>query len=880
MDDMSDDEKITEMMVTLKGQQKVISKKVLQLILEQRNDCNEEFQKIGETEKCLEESLWVCKKARSYLNFAKKNLTTTSLEILATYKKREILMDLIKTLTLLKKMKSTEYHLQQLLAEDNYSAAILILLEFKVSATRNSQYKCVEELAQKLQDTLLLTEIQLDEILNEMTLSFNTKKYSKLQEAYKLLGKNVIVMDQLHMNFISAIHTSALNVVQSYLSHITDEKLLFEQICDAIPVENYIPCLISLCKSFWTILVCYYQVTVWHQNSSVAGGGGETSDSNDNNNMNKLDGVPELKSTVDDEVIREKLLKGQIRIWNDIQSKICIYLSSSKLFHLKFEQFIQVLLIVQRLEKVGKEFCNESSFKLQENMKEKSIEFFKRYHSQCLSEISLFLDNEAWVSINSFTSIQQLQEFRSVKGALQRHSSKKVPPDHHAVNHERQISPKKGKGGNLDAESSIHSQDGSSIYGFNGYFFRFNEKSSPFDGGFDESMLEEDILSGIADEASCYFSEESDENEETSVKSITTAATTVTVGSSEVETISEIIVSNTSLTVLRCIGRYLQMCRLLHSISSEIIESMTELIDFYIYAVHEIFGKDVPFSSNDNLYTNNLNRNLNRISTTVLPKLRAWKCDTSILESDLINAEELFGLSKRIVGVESCIYLVRQFEQVEGYVNHLLSTNGDHEHLFNDYFKEVSGYIKDLRRPIYISATSRVFDLPNILLQMSKVKWEINHVTVQHSAYIDTINRCIQVFAMRLEEIAQTLPLPDESIWDTVAHVLTHVLVEGYSNAKKCSTGGRALMQLDFTHLLSILELISTLKFPVHKSYVEIYVKAFYFPKDLLAEWIQEQSDKNLYSAKHLNGLILCTCSNDKKMRQKLMAIIGGDNAG
>lgn len=91
-------------MSELKGQQKVVSKKVLQLILEQRSTCNEEFQKISETEKYLEESLWVCKKARSYLNFAKTNLTTTSLEILATYKKREVLMDLIKTLTMIKKM--------------------------------------------------------------------------------------------------------------------------------------------------------------------------------------------------------------------------------------------------------------------------------------------------------------------------------------------------------------------------------------------------------------------------------------------------------------------------------------------------------------------------------------------------------------------------------------------------------------------------------------------------------------------------------------------------------------------------------------------------------------------------------------------------------
>lgn len=65
---------------------------------------------------------------------------------------------------------------------------------------------------------------------------------------------------------------------------------------------------------------------------------------------------------------------------------------------------------------------------------------------------------------------------------------------------------------NCDELVSVHSQEGgSSIYGSCGYFLRFSEKSSPFDGGLDAAMLEEDILSGIVDEASCYFSEESDD---------------------------------------------------------------------------------------------------------------------------------------------------------------------------------------------------------------------------------------------------------------------------------------------------------------------------------------------------------------------------------
>jgi len=78
----------------------------LQNILEQRSTCNTEFATVNEIQKDLEECLWTCKKARSYLNYAKTNLTTTSLEILASYRKREVLQELLNTLNAIKELAS------------------------------------------------------------------------------------------------------------------------------------------------------------------------------------------------------------------------------------------------------------------------------------------------------------------------------------------------------------------------------------------------------------------------------------------------------------------------------------------------------------------------------------------------------------------------------------------------------------------------------------------------------------------------------------------------------------------------------------------------------------------------------------------------------
>lgn len=37
----------------------------------------------------------------------------------------------------------------------------------------------------------------------------------------------------------------------------------------------------------------------------------------------------------------------------------------------------------------------------------------------------------------------------------------------------------------------------------------------------------------------------------------------------------------------------------------------------------------------------------------------------------------------------------------------------------------------------------------------------------------------LQTFVMRLEEIEKTVSVPKEPIWDCIAHVITHTLVEG-----------------------------------------------------------------------------------------------------
>lgn len=68
--------------------------------------------------------------------------------------------------------KSTDTELQKLISENNYAGAITLLLECRSSAKEYNEYLCVQSLNNKLQETLILTEFQLDTVLNEVSKTF------------------------------------------------------------------------------------------------------------------------------------------------------------------------------------------------------------------------------------------------------------------------------------------------------------------------------------------------------------------------------------------------------------------------------------------------------------------------------------------------------------------------------------------------------------------------------------------------------------------------------------------------------------------------------------------------------------------------------------
>ncbi|XP_077290432.1 vacuolar protein sorting 50 [Arctopsyche grandis] len=871
---------IEEMFMKLKRQQQVVSNKALHLISQKRDACDKEFKEITTVQQQLAEAIQTCRRSRYELKTAKSNLTVSTFAILANFRKKQIVQGVLRSLNTIRNLRQAEDEVQNLMRSREYEAAVRLVLAGQKAASEHRHFKCVASLTQRLQDTLDLAEEQLDVVLASICYNFDDETFTKLQRAYSLLNKTQVAMDQLHMHFASAINNAALQAItvhQKDNGENSNEQLKFKELCANVKESSVVICLLDLCDRLWAIMLSYHHVVNWNtkQNESSL------------ENFEYFQETSDFEINVNREYVREKLKNGLLKIWHDVQFKVKTFLTESDLSQYPFEKFVRVLGILKRLISVGEEFCGDTSDGLQNFIKNRTIAYLKNYHAGRMEVLRIFLENEGWelCPVKSSFNLMHLQEFDKLKRHI------KACSNMSSATVKNRDTPISTKTHSSDAGSSAPSD---SFY--IGRYFTRNSKHTPFhifrnDSAIDEDILENE-LDNYSDDQSTDISDDDepdelkrdfvDETESDPTKLHTTNKSALKKTSTDT-----IIVTNTALSILRDIGQYLQMCRFLKQVSFEVVMLMIQMFDYYLYSVHYFFASDLKVSSST-LYSAKLNWIIRRVGnnitlsedTEMVPSAdEEQSMPTKYLRPqasqlvNLSNPETLHGLAERIAAVESLLFLSKQLDILQPYLENLIQP---HQKIILQTFFEQTVYATvDIRVPIYMCVSSQVFNVRNILISMSQVNWEVKNVMSQHSSYVDQIVRDIQVFSMRLDQVGQKVPVTDEvhrALWSSISKFVVHTLVEGFSNVNKCSDSGRGLMQLDYTQLLSKMEKISGIKPSPFQEYVDVYVKGYYLPQSLLGEFISEHRE---YSVKHLTALVHCACDS-KKGRQELLALIDG----
>uniref|UniRef100_UPI00359015C9 syndetin isoform X2 n=1 Tax=Myxine glutinosa TaxID=7769 RepID=UPI00359015C9 len=871
-------------------QQAVVSKKVADLILEKQSAYMQELQRVTELLDNLHIAKAVCTNGRRQLATAQQGFTAASLGLLANQRKRQLLIGLLKSLRTIKTLQRTDVRLSEMLEEEDFPGAIQLCLECQKAVSTFKHYTCISELNSKLQDTLEQIEEQLDLALSKTCKLFDTVHYTKVQTAYRLLGKTQTAMDQLHMHFTQAIHNTAFQVVLGYVelcapsSETRFHKLQYAGLCTYVTVDSYIPCLADLCKALWEVMHSYRHTMAWHRNQDW---GDTTADTSSSDNVDI--------ASFDRSYVKKKLENGIGRIWQDVQQKVKTYILGTDLSHFKYDNFIFVLDIINRLMDVGDEFCGSQSEGLQESIRKQSLNYFKNYHRARMEELHMFLENELWelCPVRSNFSVLQLHEFKFLTVEIGPATGDSVtsPSDVTMAD----TGPALTRAATNPFESFLQEQEENSedVLAANGY---------DSDGAEQSPYQEEDSDSDVAEELKRDFVDE--QTGETPVRSISQESMHKkrSDSHSSLGKLNAPILANTTLNVIRLCGKYMQMMSVLKPIAFDVVQCMTQLFDYYLYAVYSSFSKENMYESTSlGLISNRLRTTLNRIQENLISqeptgdsqgpaglvdeKKEKLPCPHLSHLVDLNSSKGLYGTSERNVATESLVFLAELFEMLQSQLEAMIPATK--KPFLQQFYSQVGNasdvtvpttvsIAAEVRKPVYWMVAARALDYEQALQLMITVKWDVREIMSQHSSYVDVLVKEFERFSERLAEVGKRIRVPpavSAVLWEHCIRLANRTLVEGFASARKCSTEGRALMQLDFQQFLIQLERLTNLRPIPDRDFVETYIKAYYLTENDMERWIKEHRE---YSSRQLNGLVnVCIGTHiNKRAKQRLLSAI------
>uniref|UniRef100_A0A8C4MRK7 VPS50 subunit of EARP/GARPII complex n=1 Tax=Equus asinus TaxID=9793 RepID=A0A8C4MRK7_EQUAS len=831
----------------LKQQQAAVSKKVADLILEKQPAYVKELERVTSLQTGLQLAAVICTNGRRHLNIAKEGFTQASLGLLANQRKRQLLIGLLKSLRTIKTLQRTDVRLSEMLEEEDYPGAIQLCLECQKAASTFKHYSCISELNSKLQDTLEQIEEQLDVALSKICKNFDINHYTKVQQAYRLLGKTQTAMDQLHMHFTQAIHNTVFQVVLGYVELCagnTDtkfQKLQYKDLCTHVTPDSYIPCLADLCKALWEVMLSYYRTMEWHEKHDSE----DTISASEGSNMMGTE-----ETNFDRGYIKKKLEHGLTRIWQDVQLKVKTYLLGTDLSIFKYDDFIFVLDIISRTR---------------------------------LDELRMFLENETWelCPVKSNFSILQLHEFKFME---QSRSPSVSPSKQPASTSSKTVTlfEQYCSGGNpFEIQANHKDEETEDVLASNGYESDEQEKSA---------YQEYDSDSDVPEELKRDYVDE--QTGDAPVKSVSRETLKSRKKSDySLNKVNAPILTNTTLNVIRLVGKYMQMMNILKPIAFDVIHFMSQLFDYYLYAIYTFFGRNDSLESTGlGLSSSRLRTTLNRIQESLID-LEVSADPTATLAAAeerkekvpsphlshlvvLTSGDTLYGLAERVVATESLVFLAEQFEFLQPHLDAVMPAVK--KPFLQQFYSQTVSTASELRKPIYWIVAGKAIDYEQMLLLMANVKWDVKEIMSQHNIYVDALLKEFEQFNRRLNEVSKRvrIPLPVSNIlWEHCIRLANRTIVEGYANVKKCSNEGRALMQLDFQQFLMKLEKLTDIRPIPDKEFVETYIKAYYLTENDMERWIKEHRE---YSTKQLTNLVnVCLGSHiNKKARQKLLAAI------
>ncbi|CDW57897.1 DUF2451 domain containing protein [Trichuris trichiura] len=183
--------------------------------------------------------------------------------------------------------------------------------------------------------------------------------------------------------------------------------------------------------------------------------------------------------------------------------------------------------------------------------------------------------------------------------------------------------------------------------------------------------------------------------------------------------------------------------------------------------------------------------------------------------------------------------------------------------------------VPQMRNFVYGIVARKAVNCHGIAERIANADWDLTELMSQHSAYVDDVIKELVAFNKQLHMINAVVKISKEShkiLWQVCTEKIFNILVEGFAGVKKSSAEGRALMQLDFQHLLMNIARLSGFRAVPGKEFVENFIKVYYVPEASMEQWIVD--NRNKYSNKQLESVINTSVHLSLKTRQRLFSLL------
>eukprot|EP00736_Rhodelphis_marinus_P008635 Rmarinus@m.877 len=246
----------------------------------------------------------------------------------------------------------------------------------KVSEVRGLQ--AVNDEIEAFEDNV---QLRLKDSLKTICRRFTPVEYEGVLRSFALLHKMDVLGRNVVEKYEEAVEQLASEVLVAHVAmHSTNQvdpeiliSMPYGELCGRVHADQYVSCTLRLLQVFTDLMVSHYRMRRWHEYSMPAH-------------------FEEGK-----EVILKLLDQSRVRVWLSIAQRCAVFLSCCRILGMKGERFLKTFAAINKFISIGREFSGQDGCDdLLAAIRRQALLYYDNFHRENMDLLTTMLENESW----------------------------------------------------------------------------------------------------------------------------------------------------------------------------------------------------------------------------------------------------------------------------------------------------------------------------------------------------------------------------------------------------------------------------------------------------------------------------------------------------